>query len=149
MRISFFLPLCAPAEDLTLRRRHSRFTSAWRRGNTESMSVLWNVLSCRAASFPIFRSTLSSASFAIFAPELSFPIFSPLFLFASSRRPFFPYVPLRLHLLENDIYFFKLVCVCGSGLGVFSECETYVEFFWKNKFRLPDVLYMISMWWYQ
>lgn len=54
---------------------------------------------------------LSSASFAIFAPELSFPIFSPLFLFASSRRPFFPYVSLRLHLLEYDIYFFKLVYV--------------------------------------
>lgn len=59
MRISFSLPLYAPAEDLLLRRRHSRFTSAWRRGNTESMSVLWNVLSCRAASFPIFRSTSS------------------------------------------------------------------------------------------
>lgn len=59
MRISFSLPLYAATEDLTLRRQHSRFTSAWRRGNTESMSVLWNVLSCRAASFPIFRSTSS------------------------------------------------------------------------------------------
>lgn len=94
------------------------------------------------------RLVLSSASFAIFALKLSFPIFSSLFLLASSRRPFFPYVLLRLHL-ENDIYFFKK-CVrdSESGFDAFSSIKLYAEFFPKNnanKFRFLDVMYMFLM----
>lgn len=109
----------------------SRFTSTWVPGNTESMSVLWNVLSCRAASFPIFRSTL-----ACLVHDLSLQTpSSPLFPLASSHRPVlsrtaafrFDYLP------GNDTYFlnqwywtrdsrplemYEYVCRCDGFLKI-------------------------------
>jgi len=128
MRISFSLPYM-------LRRRTFPFADSTLDSRQRGVGVIRNRClfyeTFYLAAQPAFQYfvRLSSASFAIFAPELSFPIFSPLFLFASSRRPFFPCVSLRLHLLENDIYFFKLVCVCMCvwfriRIDVFSECET-------------------------
>lgn len=111
MRISFSLPYM-------LRRRTFPFADSTLDSRQRGVGVIRNRClfyeTFYLAAQPAFQYfvRLSSASFAIFAPELSFPIFSPLFLFASSRRPFFPYVSLRLHLLENDIYIFLSLCVC-------------------------------------
>lgn len=93
--VSFVFPLCAGRtvplsygrrSREALQREDSRFTSMWAPGNTESMSVLWNVLSCRAASFPIFRSTLACLVHDLFLRTIVLHP-HPLFPLASSRQP--------------------------------------------------------------
>jgi len=83
-----------------------RFTSTWAPSNTESMSVLWNVLSCRAASFSIFRSTLACLVHDLFLRTIILYLHRSLSL--HHVRLFF-FIQLRfasiISLSENDTYF--------------------------------------------
>lgn len=146
MRISLSpsLYMCHDRGPIPSRRRHSRFTSAWRRDNTESMSVLWNVLSCRAASFPIFRSTLSRPPRSRSLPSRT--IVSYVLTVIPSR--FITLTILSLYscldyIFSRMIYIFLSQCIRNKNSTSFRSAMLLCWIFWKNnanKLRFSDVI---------